>query len=261
MNNWLIIAAFLYFLGTVKYLLFLGMKSRTTGVLATGMIALGFATETVGLGIRSMATGHGPYTNAFEQLAFGAWAVFGVFLLAELYFRIKPLGAFMAPVGFLLMLLAVILSGGTGGEEAPVNTYWLTLHRTLSFVSFGAFALIFAAGVMYLIMERQLKAKRFGAWYHRLPSLSQLDDANRVGMIVGFPLITVSMAAAAVWSEQHYGVYMKSDLSTVLLQLAWVIYAACLGGRIALGWRGRRAAVMGVVGFSVVIVSLVKHLG
>ncbi|MBF0171337.1 MAG: cytochrome c biogenesis protein CcsA [Nitrospinae bacterium] len=261
MNTLLTVSVFLYFLGTVKYLLFLGMKSRTTGLLATGMIAAGFVAETVGLGQRSALTGHGPYMNAFEQLLFGAWAVFGVFLLAELYFRIKPLGAFMAPVGFLLSLLAVVFSGQAGEGAVPVHSYWLTLHRALSFVAFGAFSLTFAAGIMYLILERQLKAKHFGAWYHRLPSLSQLDDANRIGLYVGVPIITISMVAASFWSAQHYGVYLKSDLSTILLLLAWGIFTVCLAGRVSRGWRGKRAAVMGVTGFAVVLVSLVKHLG
>ncbi len=261
MSTLLTVAVFLYFLGTVKYLLYLGMKSRTTGVLATGMIAAGFLVETIGLAQRSAMTGHGPYMSAFEQLMFGAWTVFGVFLLAELYFRIKPLGAFMAPVGFLLSLLAVVFSGGAGEGIIPAHTYWLTLHRTLSFVAFGAFSLTFAAGIMYLILERQLKAKHFGAWYHRLPSLSQLDDANRIGLYVGVPLITISMVAASFWSEQHYGVYMKSDLSTILLLTAWGVFASLLYGRVFKGWRGKRAAIMGVTGFSVVLVSLVKHLG
>ncbi len=259
MNSSLAVATFLYFLGMVKYLLYLGLRKKILFIMATVMIFAGFVMETVGLVQRSMLTGHGPYTNVFEYCLFMAWAVFGVFLVAEGYSRIKPLGAFTAPVGFFFMLVAVTLSSENGGSPSA-DAYWLTLHRTLSFVSFGAFTIIFAAGVMYLIQERELKSKHFGGWYHRLPSLEILDDANRVGIIVGFPIITIGMVAAIIWSIQQYGSLMILDFSTSALIIAWVVYAVLTVGRFILRWRGRRAATLGVTGFVIVTISLALHI-
>jgi len=259
-NIFFIIATFLYFLGMVKYLLHLATKNRILFILATIMITLGFVAETVAFGQRSMVTGHGPYTNVFEYCAFLSWAVFGVFLIAEGYFKIKPLGAFMVPVGFALMLIAMALFDGAEAT-LPVKAYWLTMHRTLSFLSFGAFTLVFAAGVMYLIQERELKSKHFGGWYHRLPPLGVLDDMNRMGLIFGFPIISVGVVAAIVWSSQSYGFIIRVNTSTVLLMVGWVMYATLLVGRAILGWRGRRAAAIGVAGFCVVIAALLIHIG
>ena len=254
-----VLATFLYFLGMVKYLLYLGLRNRILFILATIMIALGFLVETLALVQRSSITGHGPYMNVFEYCVFLAWVTFAAFLVAEGYFKIKPLGAFMVPIGFLLMLFGLLFSPETE-PSFPVKAYWLTLHRTLSFLAFGAFSLVFAAGLMYLIQERQLKLKNFGGWYRRLPSLSILDDANRVGLVFGFPIITVGAAAAIVWSAQKYGELLKLNASTASLMAAWGVYAVLAFGRVALGWRGRRAAALGVVGFCIVITSLLLHL-
>lgn len=254
-----VLSTFLYFLGMVKYLLYLALRNKLLFVLATIMITLGFLTETVALVQRSMSTGHGPYMNAFEYCVFLAWAVFLVFLVAEGYFRIKQLGAFMVPIGFFLMLLALALSPESE-PTLPIKAYWLTMHRTLSFLAFGAFSLVFAAGLMYLIQERQLKSKHFGGWYRRLPSLSILDDANRVGLIFGFPIITVGAAAAVIWSTQKYGAIIKLNTSTASLLIAWGVYAVLIFGRTALGWRGRRAAALGVAGYCIVIASLLLHI-
>lgn len=259
MTTLFIISTFLFFLGMLKYLLYLAMRNKTLFILATIMIAAGFAVETVALVQRSIETGHGPYTNLFEYCVFLAWVVFGVFLVAEGYFRIKPLGAFMVPIGFTLMLIAIPLSPETD-SLLPVKAYWLTLHRTLSFLSFGAFALIFAAGLMYLIQERQLKSKHIGGWYYRLPSLDALDDVNRKGLIFGFPIITVGALAAIVWSTQKYGIIMKFETSTALLLAGWMVYAVVSVGRIAFGWRGRRAATLGIVGFSIMAAALLVHI-
>ncbi|MDH5511099.1 MAG: cytochrome c biogenesis protein [Nitrospinota bacterium] len=258
MNTPLVIATFLFFLGMLKYLLHLALRRHSLFVLATIMIALGFIFQTVGMVMRSVETGHGPYGNVFEYFAFAAWIVFGIFLVAEGYYRIKPLGAFMTPVGFLLSLIALIMAP-EATEMQVVRAYWFTLHRTTSFLSFGAITLVFAAGVMYLIQERQLKAKRFGAWYHRLPSLDILDDINRKGLIVGFPVYTVGFVSAVVWSYQRYGAITIHG-STALLILGWVVFAVASAGRAALGWRGRREATLGILVFSMVALSLLTHL-
>ena len=259
MNTPLTIATFLFFLGMVKYLLFLALRRQSLFVLATFMIAVGFALQTAGLVIRSMATGHGPYGNLFEYCLFMAWVVFGIFLIAEGYYRIKPLGAFMTPVGFLLCLVALIVSPDSG-EGTVAQAYWFTLHRTTSFLGFGAITLIFAAGVMYLIQERQLKAKKFGAWYHRLPPLDVLDDVNRMGLITGFPIFTVGFIAAVVWSYQKYG-YVAVNGSIALMIAGWALFALACVGRAFLGWRGRRAATLGTLVFVMVATALLAHIG
>lgn len=259
MSTLFVIATFLYFLGMIKYLLHLAMRNKILFILATIMIFAGFVVETAALVQRSMETGHGPYTNLFEYCVFLAWVVFAVFLIAEGYFKIKPLGAFMVPIGFALMMVSIPISPDSG-SLLPAKAYWLTLHRTLSFLSFGAFSLVFAAGLMYLIQERQLKSKRIGGWYRRLPSLDALDDINRKGLVFGFPIITIGALAAAAWSIQKYGIIVKLETSTVLLLTAWAVYAMVSAGRIALGWRGRRAAIFGIVGFFIVVTALITHI-
>lgn len=261
MNTFLVLATFLYFLGMAKYLLYLGLRKKILFILATAAIGLGFLAQTAGLVELSKVTGHGPYTNASEYCLFLAWTLFAVFLVAEGIFRIKPLGAFMAPLGFLLMLLAIVFSSGEGPPGEVTKAYWLTMHRTLASVSFGAFGLIFAAGVMYLLQERQLKLKRFDGWYQRLPSLSILDSANRGGVIFAFPIFTIGVVAASFWSMQHYGKVMKIDFSTFVLFVGWAIYGILLLGRLVFGWQGRKAAVLGVIAFGIVVSSLVIHLG
>jgi ABC-type transport system involved in cytochrome c biogenesis permease subunit len=166
----------------------------------------------------------------------------------------------MAPLGLLLVVLAVVFSS-TESPDSVNHAYWLTLHRTLSSVSFGAFVLVFAAGVMYLLQERQLKLKQFDGWYRRLPALSILDDVNRAGLIFGVPIITIGMIAASVWSQQNYETMMKTNFSTVALFSGWALFTLTLAGRYAFGWRGRRTAAMAVAAFVVTVGSLIVHLG
>lgn len=260
MNSALIIATFLYFLGMVKYMIYIAINRKLIFVLATSMIFFGFIAETIGLVLRSIETGHGPYVEPFEYALFLAWATFAVFLIAVGIFRIKSLGAFMAPLGFLMMMIAFVHAGPVA-QKPEVREFWLTLHRTLSSLSFGAFTLICAAGVMYLLQEWQLKSKKFGKWYHRLPSLSVLDKANHAGLLVGFPVLSIGIVAASLYSKQHYNKLMELDFSSVALLCAWAMYLVAIAGRSLFGWQGRQPAIWGIAGFGVIMVSLAMHVG
>ena len=42
-------------------------------------------------------------------------------------------------------------------------------------------------GIMYIIQERQVKRKRFGTWFYRLPSLEVLDGGGFWALALGIP--------------------------------------------------------------------------
>ena len=52
-----------------------------------------------------------------------------------------------------------------------LQSWWLPVHAGIAVISYGFLALAFCGGIMYLIQERELKNKRFGYFFTRLPSL------------------------------------------------------------------------------------------
>ena len=115
------------------------------------------------------------------------------------------------------------------------------------------FALAFAAGIMYLIQERQIKAKKIGAFYHRLPALKVLDDLGYRCLTFGFPLLTLGIITGSVWAESAWGSYWSWDPKETWSLITWFLYAALLHGRLTVGWRGRRAAIFAIVGFAALV--------
>jgi cytochrome c-type biogenesis protein CcsB len=106
---------------------------------------------------------------------------------------------------------------------------------------------------MYLIQERFLKKKRLGSLYQKLPSLDVLDEINYRCLSFGFPLLTVAIITGAIWAETAWGTYWSWDPKETWSLITWFIYAALLHGRLTTGWRGRRAAVLAIVGFFVLL--------
>ena len=106
---------------------------------------------------------------------------------------------------------------------------------------------------MYLLQERELKKKRFGLFYTRLPSLEALDNLNNHCLAVGFPLLTLGIITGSIWAKQAWGTYWQWDPKETWSLITWFIYAALVHARLTVGWRGRKAAWLSIVGFLAVL--------
>jgi cytochrome c-type biogenesis protein CcsB len=245
----------LYLLGTVGYLLFIIFQKRPVARLAYGILGLGFLVHTLSMGFWVAQTGTLPIQTLGESLSFFAWAIIGVFLIIEIRFNILVLGSFLSPLASIMMISSSFFPLQPGPANPLLNQFWLIVHVGTIFIGNGAFAIAFLAGIMYLIQERQIKSKRFGPFYYRLPSLEVLDGLNYNCLIVGFPLLTLGMVSGSVYAQSTLGSFWRWDPKEVWSLITWILYAALLHGRLVSGWRGRRSAVLSIAGFLVLAFS------
>jgi cytochrome c-type biogenesis protein CcsB len=215
------------------------------------LLLAGFVSLTLQIGFHYYALGVAPVLTLKSSLSFFAWTILGAYLVFHLKFRLMVLGSFIAP----LVAIMLIISTAIPSAEVTVNpifrSLWLTVHVGASFVGNGMFALTFMAGIMYLIQERQIKKKQFGSLYSRLPSLATLDSINHYSLIWGFSFLTLGMITGAIYAQYALGSYWQWDPKEVWSLITWLFYAALLHERLAVGWRGRRAALMAIIGFAV----------
>ena len=115
------------------------------------------------------------------------------------------------------------------------------------------FAITFVAAIMYLIQENQIKQKKRGSFYSRLPSLETLDSLNYYSLILGFPFLTLGMITGAIYAQQALGSYWRWDPKEVWSLITWLAYAILLHERLVVGWRGRKAAIMSIICFLILI--------
>jgi ABC-type transport system involved in cytochrome c biogenesis permease subunit len=120
----------------------------------------------------------------------------------------------------------------------------------------AALALTCGVGLMYLLQERQLKSKSLGAMYYRLPSLDFLDGLGHRALLVGFPLLTAGLITGALQAQAAWGRVLTWDPTQLLSLVTWVIYGGLLQARLTAGWRGRKAALLSVLGFGAVLVTV-----
>ncbi len=88
-----------------------------------------------------------------------------------------------------------------------------------------------------------------------LPDAKTLDTLAYRTIAFGFPIWTFAIIAGAVWAEEAWGRFWGWDPKETGSFFTWVLYAAYLHARSTSGWRGRRAAWIGVVSFAALMVT------
>jgi ABC-type transport system involved in cytochrome c biogenesis permease subunit len=94
-----------------------------------------------------------------------------------------------------------------------------------------------------------LKQKRAGALAERLPSLQKLDRFLVTSVIVGVITMTLGILTGAIWAERVWGRYWGWDPKEIAALITWLIYLFLIHCRLNAGWRGKRAAILSVIGF------------
>ena len=206
-----------------------------------------FGLHSVTILARWFEAGYTPITTPHETVSFFAWGRGACYLSLRLRAEVKNLGPFVCLLAFLVMLTAAFVSRAPATEiPDSLRSLWLPAHASLSLLAYDCFALAAVGGLMYLLQERNIKRKRFGILYSRLPDLETLDRLGLHCLSVGFPLLTLGMITGSLWAWRAFGSYWRWNATEVWTLAVWLIYAALFHQRLTVGWRGRRAAWLAI---------------
>lgn len=226
---------------------------RTT----TWALVVGFLFHAGGIVVRSYEIGTIAVGNLAEQGGLFACLLVGIYVLAQLRYRLAVLGAVVGPIGFIGALVALVAHGGAQDVPPFLRSPWLPVHVTLAFLGNAAFALACIVSLAYLWQERQLKSHSVGSFARRLPPLETLDNVNFKFLGWGFVLLTLSIVSGVLWAELTSRRLWSWEPRTIWTTVIWIIYATLLHGRVTVGWGGRRAARLTIVGFGVLFISFI----
>src|SRR4030042_575429 len=184
-----------------------------------------------------------------------------VLYVSYLAFRSESLGkvaTWTLFAGVIVETAAIFLrwfeSYQMGIGRAPLTTLynWLIFHVVTCFVGYAAFAVSFGVSFLYLLkVKTETGPKKKGSsLLNFLPSREGLDEVGYKTIAIGFPLLTIGIITGAFWANVAWGTYWSWDSKETWSLIVWLIYAAYLHARITKGWRGNKAALLSIVGFS-----------
>src|SRR4051812_40730637 len=242
---WLRVALVFYGAGMLYAISALTRRSETAARVLMPLAGLGLAFHFVAITELAMQLGHlAPVTihQTESLLGFLVMLFFGAIYIR---YRVTSPGIFVFPVVFLLTFSAAIAQDPPQFTNQLLRNSWIIVHVALTLTGYAALFFAFAASVLYILQERNLKAKRAAAgllgW---LPALETLDEIGYRSLLLGFPFMTFGLIAGAVVASATFGPRFLLDPKIVLSVFMWSVYMVLLWTRWSSGWRGRKAAYL-----------------
>ncbi len=256
--NFLLFSAVLgaTFFAAAAYLVFFISQNKGIRKAARILLLLSGILQTGYIVLRSIQAGHTPITSQHEVVIFFAWATTWAYLSFRWRYTVKNFGTFVSLNVLCLVLISAISSREITPLLPALQSVWLPIHGGVSLIAYGFLSLAFCGGLMYLLLERELKSKKFGYFFARFPSLDSLDQLNHHCLTAGFVFLTLGIVTGSIWARQAWGTYWQWDPKETWSLITWFLYLVQLHQRFTVGWRGKRAAVMAIIGFAAVVFTL-----
>ena len=215
---------------------------------------------------------------------FAALVVLAYLIVVEWRAKIRSLGGFV--YAFVVFTMAMAVSFFYVGPQdllPALNSYWRQIHVTSMITATSVLGLGCIFTILYLVKDRserrQVRALAqqvpppimggavdadappdfvpgaddpvLGPAGRRgvLPSSGTLDRLAYRFIAFGFPIWTFGTICGAIWAQQAWGRYWGWDPKETWSFVTWTIFAGYLHARATAGWKGRRAAVIALVGF------------
>ena len=245
-NTLFTIVMLVYFAAMILYFTYIAAKKEGLARLAVALQCFGFALHTAALVCRGIGAGRLPLTNQYEFATSFAWGLCLVSLVFIFRFKFALLGAFSAPVIFLIIGYAAMQSKEVRELMPALRSGWLGFHVSTAIIAYGAFGVSFVLGVIFLMRDRM---RERGFLDQHIPDKEKLDMISYRSASLGILFLSFTIITGAIWAERAWGSYWSWDPKETWSLVTWIIYAVYLHLRIRRGWQGRAAAIFAVVGF------------
>ncbi len=244
-----------YVLGTVCYLsgAFSGQPRLKTS--AGWLAGAGFALHTLILIHFLAATDLSSLTSAYSVKLF-SWSVIFIFLVLWRRLKMEFLALIASPLATLLFILSFTVRSPVVMPPNLAGPFF-GLHIGALFVSMALLAMAFAAGVIFLRLDRKIKRKtKLTGLDKEMPALSVFDRANHWAVVVGFPLYTVGVLSGFVFAKFAWGRILTGDPKEIVSIVVWLLFALLFHKRLTREWWGRRPARWAIGIFTLAIGSM-----
>ncbi|MEO8475600.1 MAG: c-type cytochrome biogenesis protein CcsB [Actinomycetota bacterium] len=285
------VALFSYLAAMVGYFAFLAFGRDRIWKIARAVAFAGLAANLVSIAARGLAAHRVPWGNMYEYSCLLALLVVaGYLVIVEGVYKQRALGGFALMFSVLTMAVAVsFLYVGPGPLVPALNSYWIKIHVQAAIWGSSLFALGGIVTILYLFQDRRervridvLRAEQPapimggsidmhappdlvgdasdepGTSLERtgvLPPAATLDLIAYRIIAFAFPIWTFAVIAGAIWAQEAWGRYWGWDPKETWSFITWTIFAGYLHARATSGWRGRKSAVIALVGFVALLIT------
>ena len=208
----------------------LAKSRRRYGALLVPLVLAAVVFDIILLGLRGVSIRAVPLTGLFESLLVLA-LVFGVLYLAlrstidQVWF-----GSLMVWVILGIVLVAAFVAKPAARPEELAATPWAVAHAAAMILASAAVVFAAANSALYLLGSYRLKHNGIMQVLGRIPNMETLARMNRLGVRLGFVLLTIGVVGGlGLVSVQGTGIVKwLTDGKVICIIAAWGLLGATL---------------------------------
>jgi ABC-type transport system involved in cytochrome c biogenesis permease subunit len=141
-------------------------------------------------------------------------------------------------VGLIALLTVVSLMYEPRNVPLPpvLKTFWFETHVVLAFISYALFGIAAILGYVFICEKDPI-----------------VEGLQYRAVLMGYCLFTLSMIFGGIWAYLAWGTYWLWTPKELWTSILWFYYSFYLHARLRQWWTGSPAAVLGAIGFGVVM--------
>ncbi|NGY87385.1 cytochrome c biogenesis protein CcsA [Bacillus megaterium] len=247
----------LYAVSVLLYFIDFVQNNRKANSIAFWLLSIVWVLERGFLMVRMYETGRFPILTVSEGLYFYAWVLITLSLVINRLFRVDFMVFFTNVIGFLIMAIHTFapLETYTAVQSERLVSELLIIHITMAILSYGAFSVSFVFSALYLVQYNLLKKKKWGKRLLRIEDLTKLDYMSYVLILIGVPLLLLSLILGIIWAYIKYVDFHWYDTKVLGSFLMFVAYSAYLYARLRRGIQGKAIAMWNIGLFLVLLIN------
>jgi cytochrome c-type biogenesis protein CcsB len=175
-------------------------------------------------------------TQKRKELSYIFWSIsLGIFIVI------------IASMGIDLLTFKVMVKPDIFIKSYLFKTSFLNPSAAVKILSW-----ILAAFILFIVWRYGSALRTVVEKFSITPDM--LDEITYKSIAFGFPIFTLGgLIFGAIWANQAWGVYWSWDPKETWSLITWFIYAFYLHSRMIRGWKGKKVAVVAIIGFMAVI--------
>ncbi|MGE4553867.1 MAG: cytochrome c biogenesis protein CcsA [Desulfovibrionaceae bacterium] len=247
-----------YLAGTVLVLVGMATGNRRLKTLASVLALAGFVAH--GADLAQALRGDTALLAAGFYLSFIAWVLLALYLVVWWRFRSPFLSLTALPLGLITYASSLAADGFKVMLPPALTGLFFGLHIGVLALALGLMALAFGAALAFLHVNRRIKSKASLTNLDKgMGSLETFDRINHFAVVAGFVLYTLGLVSSFAWILLTPGKKLIWDVMNVGALGVWLLFAVTFHQRLALGWKGRKPAIMAILVFLCMVVTLLHH--
>lgn len=260
--NWIYDAIlYLYALSLLFYFSDFMNASRRAKRIGTGLLIFVWVLQTVFLITRFITHMELPQLTSFVYWLAFSWLLVTASLVISRFFNIEYMVFFVNVISFAVLALNLYTSNAQDLNYALWQTTreLLYIHISLILCAYAALTIGALLAAMYLFLHQRLKSKRWSKYVRRYPSLDTIERYADRAVIIGVPLLAMSLAVAATMLIVGGKAILLLDWKVLTSAASLLAYIAYVYQRAVNNRPGQQLAKVYMFAFGMLILSVLTN--